>query len=170
MICPDIAGVDTDSSGNIYVLTGDAVLEYTSEGVPVRSSSFTGVEGNSGIAVDPRSGDVWISTAHDRLVRVNAELDTVGLSLASVSERPDLPPDRSTTFQTPRGLAFDCPGKLIVADYGHNRVVRLSLPDAPRPRCAIDSPRHPDCPQSRAVTPTPVADAHSTSIKQHGSS
>jgi hypothetical protein len=128
-IFPSGVAVDTDPAGNVYVSQSfGPVTEYTSEGVFVQSGSPRDSD-ISGITVDPRTGDVWTSiNDSDRLVRMSAALDTLLPGPTGLG---------SMTFAAPQGLGFDCRGNLNVADFGHNRVVRLSRPTALALPCGI---------------------------------
>ena len=141
--------VTFDSSGNLWVVDGHRVLEYTKPFATHEAASLvigqntftnsstvttsTGMDMPAGIAFDS-SGNLWIAdSGNDRVLRYGAPLSTfeaaslvMGQSnFTSAATTPETQPT-AAGLNDPTGVAVDSSGNLWVADFGDGRVVQFA--------------------------------------------
>lgn len=112
-----------DAAGNVYLpggTKGAALVKMAPDGsVLARWAGFDVVPGQTdtvvGIAIDPASGDVWVTdTTADKVVHLASDLTQKG-NWGSTG------PGKGQFF-SPGGLAVDPTGNIVVADMGNDRV------------------------------------------------
>jgi hypothetical protein len=116
-----------DAAGNIYLPGGSkgaALVKIAPDGtVLARAAGLDLVPGQTdtivGIAIDPASGDVWISdTTADAVVRLASDLTQKG-------KWGSTGPGKGQFF-SPGGIAVDSQGNSVVADMGNDRIQTLT--------------------------------------------
>jgi len=140
------SGIAFDAAGNLWVVDGIRVLEYTApfttheaavqvlgQNTFTNSSTVvtaTGLDLPNSIAFDS-SGNLWVSDYGDNRVLQyafpfsNGEAATGVLGQSNFTSSTELPVFNPTasSLNHPWGLAFDASGSLWVADYGQGRVL-----------------------------------------------
>ena len=118
-------GVAVDASGNVYVTDwGVNVYRYTSTGAlltqwttPVGSNSYGGPQG---VAVDPSSGNVYVTGYENNWVQ---KYTSTGTDLTQWGTGPNA----DGKFEYPEGVAVNqSSGDVYVADLSNNRIQRFS--------------------------------------------
>jgi pimeloyl-ACP methyl ester carboxylesterase len=116
-----------DPAGNVYLpggTDGAALVKIAPDGhVVAQWAGLEVVKGQTdtivGVAVDPKTGDVWATDASaDKVVRLTPDL-AVSASWGSTG------PGRGQ-FSGPGGIALDGNGNVVVADMGNDRVETFS--------------------------------------------
>jgi len=128
-------GVAVDSSGNLFVAVtsgGGSIVKIAPGGSASVLSTLpsSAYGGPDGIAVDG-SGNVWYSwrsTAGGVVSRIDTSgsVSVVAGGGAFSSSLGDGGPATKAYLNEPRGLAVDSAGNLYIADFGNNRVRRVS--------------------------------------------
>lgn len=129
----DPRAVAPDSQGNVYILerAGHALRVVKPDGT-IHTVAGTGQRGNATgpalksefaspkhLAVD-QSDNVFIADDQNaRIVRYDAEADTVTAVIGQSVENPDV------SLSHPHGVCVPADGSLYVVDTGHHRIIRL---------------------------------------------
>lgn len=131
--------VALDASGNVYVADNynNIIRKITPDGM-VSTLAGSGTPGNAngkgtaasfyspgGLAVDA-AGNVYVGDAINNMIRKITPQGVV--TTFAGSGQPGSVDGRGTgaSFSLPYGLAFDASGNLIVADYGNNKIRKVS--------------------------------------------
>ncbi|MDE0627264.1 MAG: SUMF1/EgtB/PvdO family nonheme iron enzyme [Bryobacterales bacterium] len=117
-----------DAAGTITTVAGNGTRGSAGDGGPAASAQLTGPDG---VAVDA-VGNLYIADISDHRVR---RVDTTGTitTLAGDGSRGfggDGGPATGAQLASPRGLAVDRDGNLLVADSGNHRIRSVVLPDS----------------------------------------
>jgi sugar lactone lactonase YvrE len=116
-----------DAAGNVYLPGGSkgaALVKIAPDGtVLARWAGFDVVPGQPdtvvGVAVDPATGDVWVTdTTADSVVRLASDLTQKG-------KWGSTGPGKGQFF-SPGGIAIDPQGNIVVADMGNDRIQTLT--------------------------------------------
>jgi len=129
------SGVAVDNAGNLYVAVtsgGGSIVKLAPGGIAATLASLpsTAYGGPDGIAIDG-SGDIWYSwrsTAGDVVSRIGSS-GSISVVAGGGSFSTSLGDGGSATnayLNEPRGLAVDSAGNLYIADFGNNRVRRVT--------------------------------------------
>jgi uncharacterized protein (TIGR03437 family) len=134
-------GVAVDSAGNLYIAdAGNNRIRKVSNGViaTVAGSGTPGFSGDNGlatsaqfnnpdgVAVDP-AGNLYIAdTSNNRIRKVSNRIITTVAGDGTVGFSGDNGPATSAQLAYPWGVAVDSAGNLYIADYGNNRVRKVS--------------------------------------------
>jgi uncharacterized protein (TIGR03437 family) len=129
------SGVAVDSSGNLYVAVtsgGGSIVKIAPGGSAsvLTALPSTAYGGPDGIAIDG-SGNVWYSwrsTSGDVVSRISASgaVSVVAGSGAFSSSLGDGGQATKAYLNEPRGLAVDSTGNLYIADFGDNRIRKVT--------------------------------------------
>jgi uncharacterized protein (TIGR03437 family) len=129
------SGVALDSSGNLFVAVtsgGGSIVKIAPGGAASVLSTLpaSAYGGPDGIAVDG-SGNIWYSwrsTAGGVVSRIDASgaVSVVAGDGAFSSSLGDGGPAAKAYLNEPRGIAVDAAGNLYIADFGNNRVRKVS--------------------------------------------
>ena len=137
----DPGGVAVDSAGNLYIVdTDNARIREVSNGVitTVAGSGTAGFSGDNGpatsaqlngpgaVAVDA-AGDLYIAEySGQRIRKVSKGVITTVAGNRTQGFSGDDGPATSAQLNTPSGVAVDPAGNLYIADYGDNRIRKVS--------------------------------------------
>jgi ligand-binding sensor domain-containing protein len=140
-------GVCFDSSGDLWVGTGDGVVEYAKSQLS-RASPIYGVivisnsGGSSGGLAFDSSGDLWVDGyGNDNIVEyAKSQLAKSGSPKPKVTISNDIEGDLSAPF----GLAFDRSGNLWVGNENTGEVIeyaksQLAKSGSPKPKVALST-------------------------------
>ena len=138
-----------DSSGNLWIVDGHRVLEYSAPfstheaaSLVIGQNTFTnssvvttstGVDSPDGIAFDS-SGNLWIADGgNNRVLEYKAPFSTfeaaslvIGQANFTSSGTSPVTNPTATNLTQPAGIAFDSSGNLWVADFGEARVLEYA--------------------------------------------
>ncbi|HSB37026.1 MAG TPA: hypothetical protein VLH41_09110, partial [Thermoanaerobaculia bacterium] len=110
----------------IAPFAGSGVRGVSGDGGPATAARLNGAQG-LGVAVDPASGDVYISdTANCRVRKVSGGIITTIAGNGVCAYGGDGGPATSASLNFPLGLAVDGAGSLFIADVFSNRIRKVS--------------------------------------------
>jgi sugar lactone lactonase YvrE len=139
------AGIALDSSGNLFIAEagGNRIRKVSTNGTittvagPGSTNGALGDGGPatgatlsfpSGLALDS-VGNVFVAdTGHNRIRKVSLDgtITTVAGNGSILTGLGDGGPATGATVSVPTGLAVDTAGNLFIADYGHDRIRKVS--------------------------------------------
>ena len=140
--------VAVDAAGSLFITTEEGISKVLTDGIisTLAGGDLTGFSGDGGPAtnaeLDPYdsywgvggglaldgAGDVLIADANNNRVREvfsNGIINTVA-GVGDYAFRGDGGPATSAELDEPSGVAFDGAGNLFVADWGNNRIRKIS--------------------------------------------
>ncbi len=116
--------VASDSSGNIYLISGGPVFRVNSAGN--LSLFYQGTSSAYGIATDTQ-GNVLIASTGNQIIKVTPNgTATVIAGTGQASFGGDGGPSTSATLNGPSAVAADSVGNIYVADLGNQRIRKIS--------------------------------------------
>jgi streptogramin lyase len=108
--------VAVDASGNIWIVDASSrLMESTDGGSTWNQRGGSYLLQPTGVAVDPSTGDVWVSDSGHNQVAMYDVSDNTWTSYGASGTGPG-------QFNFPTGLAVNALGDLWVADTGNNRI------------------------------------------------
>jgi tripartite motif-containing protein 71 len=117
-----VAGVAVGSGDTIYSAGGNCVRQYDSSGNPLTwtgpAATCISLTGAAGIAVDPSTGNLWVTTSANVIHRYDSNgnpLTTVGVGGSNDGQ-----------FANPQGITITSGGEVYVADANNHRIQRFS--------------------------------------------
>jgi len=124
-------GIALGNGGNIFVTDAghNRIEKFTSNGQFVAQYGKTGTDpgqfdGPHGIRIDP-AGNMYVAdSALNRIQKLSPAGQSLGVWAGSA---PDFPPGSGPgQFDLPQDVVFDATGNVYTADYGNNRIQKLS--------------------------------------------
>jgi hypothetical protein len=121
----DVRGIAVDASGNVYIADG-ANRRIRRVGVNgIITSVASGLDFPTGIAVSPSGAVYFIDGSRISRIGAGGVIQAVA-GTAEYGFAGDNGPAISALLASPSGIAFDSIGNLYIADYGNDRVRRVS--------------------------------------------
>ncbi len=133
-----LGGITIDNQNNIYVIDGSRIRKISQGNVSTvagngQSGYMDGLAANAefggigGLCIDAK-GNIFVTGYNDGRIR---EISAQGMvSTVAGSDQTGYKDGAASTaqFLYPRGICLDTGGNLIVADYGNNRIRKITLP------------------------------------------
>lgn len=128
-----------DGSGNVYVADSESqrIRKITPTGIvtTMAGNSFPGSTNGTGAAASFRhpagvavdaTGNVFVGDQQNHLIRKVTQAGVVTTFAGTGSAGSSDGTGTSASFSSPIGLAFDASGNLYVADYGNNKIRKIT--------------------------------------------
>ncbi|TFF37117.1 cadherin-like beta sandwich domain-containing protein [Mucilaginibacter psychrotolerans] len=118
--------IANDAAGNIYVADyGNNSIRKVTPGGLVSTFISTGLLYPGGIAVDA-AGNVYIADTGNQQIKMATPAGVVTVLAGSGAQGFANGPAATATFKNPQDVAVDASGNVYVADYGNNRIRKIS--------------------------------------------
>jgi len=127
------SGNAIDKAGNLLQASfyGDSIVKIDRTG-HVAPFVATGLDGPVGIAIDRRTGDVYVANCRGNSIS----------KIAAANERPASTFATSPLFRCPNGLAFDGGGNLYVTNFRNNALLKIEPHGVVSAFATIDAKGH----------------------------